>query len=106
MECQPTPPLDQMSSSSSEDNNKEASSDSSDEEKEKEAKEEEQETSTLKLSPYHAKNYFNSTMEGKDLQVLCAIAVSCNTHELPDPRTHHFPRQMHTILKSDLMQQH
>ena len=67
MEHQPTPPLDQISSSSLEDNNKEASSDSSDEEKEEEAKEEEQETLTSKLSPYHAKNCFNSAMGGKDL---------------------------------------
>ena len=67
MEHRPTPPLDQMPSSSSEDNNEEASSDSSDEEKDEEAKEEEQEISMPKLSPYHAKNYFNSTMGGKDL---------------------------------------
>ena len=66
MECQPAPPLDQISSSSLEDNSEEASSDSSDEEKEEETKEE-QETSTLKLSPYHAKSYFNSTIERKDL---------------------------------------
>ena len=67
MECQPTPPLDQMSSSSSEDNNEEGSSDSSDEEKEEEAKEEELETLMLELSPYHAKIYFTSTMGGKAL---------------------------------------
>ena len=79
MECQPAPPLDQMSSSSSEDNNKETSSDSSDEEKEEAAKEEEQETSMSELSPYHDKNYFNSTMGGKDLQVLFAMAIGCNT---------------------------
>ena len=43
-----------------------------------------QESSTTKLSPYHVKNYFNSTMGGKDLRVLFAMAIGCTTHDLPD----------------------
>ena len=42
-----------------------------------------QESSTTKLSPYHAKNYFNSTMGGKDLRVLFAMAIGCTTRDLP-----------------------
>ena len=69
MEHEPTPPLDQMSSSSSEDksDDEDASIDSSDEEMEEEAEEEtEEDKQSTKLSLYHAQNYFNSTMGGKD----------------------------------------
>ena len=34
--------------------------------------------------PFHAKNYFDSTMGGKDLCVFFAMAVGCNTRELTD----------------------
>ena len=34
-----------------------------------------QESSTTKLSPYHAKNYFNSPMGREDLRVLFAMAI-------------------------------
>ena len=87
MEHQPTPPLYQMSSSSSEDkpDDEDASIDSSDEEMEEEAEEEtEEDKQSTNLSPYHAQNYFNSTMGGKDLQVLFAMVVSCSSREFPD----------------------
>ena len=37
-----------------------------------------------KLTEFHAKNYFNSTMGGKDLRVLFAMAIGCNLMDLPD----------------------
>ena len=43
--------------------------------------EEEQES---KLTELHAKNYFNSTMGGKDLRVLFAMAIGCHSMDIPD----------------------
>ena len=110
MACQPTPPLDQMSSSSSEDkadDDEDASIDSLDEETDEEAEEEtEEDKQSTKLSPYHAQNYFNSTMGGKDLWVLFAMVVGCSSREFPDHKNPLFPRQRPTILKSNQMQQH
>ena len=37
-----------------------------------------------KLTEFHRKNYFNSTMGGKDLCVLFAMAIGCNLMDLPD----------------------
>ena len=37
-----------------------------------------------KLTEFHMKNYFNSTMDGKDLCVLFAMAIGCNLMDLPD----------------------
>ena len=37
-----------------------------------------------KLTEFHVKNYFNSTMGGKDLRVLFAMAIGCNSMDLPD----------------------
>ena len=37
-----------------------------------------------KLTEFHAKNYFNSTMGGKDLRVLFAMAIGCNSMDIPD----------------------
>ena len=36
------------------------------------------------LIPFHAKNSFDSTMGGKDLHVLFAMAVGCNSRALSD----------------------
>ena len=36
------------------------------------------------LTQYHTKNYFNSTMGGKDLRLSFAMAVGCNSRKLPD----------------------
>ena len=115
MECQPTPPLDQMSSSSSEDkpdDDEDASIDSSDEETEEEAEEETKEDKqeetkedkqSTKLSPYHAQNYFNSTMGGNDLRVLFAMVVSCSSHEFPDHKNPPFlkAKAYHSKVKPD-----
>ena len=37
-----------------------------------------------KLTEFHVKNYFNSMMGGKDLRVLFAMAIGCNSIDLPD----------------------
>ena len=37
-----------------------------------------------KLTKFHTKNYFNSTMGGKDLHMLFAMAIGCNSMDLPD----------------------
>ena len=53
--------------------------------------------------PFHAKNYFNSTMGGKDLHVLFAMAVGCNTRELPDHKDPPFSKAKayHSEIKPD-----
>ena len=115
MEHQPTPPLDQMSSSSSEDkpdDDEDASVDSSDEEMEEEVEEETKEDKqeetkedkqSSKLSPDHAQNYFNSTMGGKDLQVLFAMVVGCSSCEFPDHKNTPFfkAKAYHSEVKPD-----
>ena len=37
-----------------------------------------------KLTEFHVKNYFNSTMGGKDLCVLFTMPIGCNSMDLPD----------------------
>ena len=44
---------------------------------------EENNDETTKLSEYHAKNYFNSTVDGKDVQVLFAMAIGCHMRNIP-----------------------
>ena len=44
----------------------------------------EKEKEETKLTEFHAKNYFNSTMGGKDLRVLFAMAIGCNSMDIPD----------------------
>ena len=83
MECQPTPPLDEMDpntlveetnnklssgSSSTSSNSSTSLSNSSFLDENASTTEDEQETADEQpLTHYHAKNYFNSTMGGKDL---------------------------------------
>ena len=45
-----------------------------------------------KLMEFHAKNYFNSTMGGKDLHVLFAMAIACNSMGVPDHKEPPFSR--------------
>ena len=45
-----------------------------------------------KLTEFHAKNYFNSTMGGKHLRVLFAMAIGCNSMDLPDHKEPPFSR--------------
>ena len=80
-------------------NNDTSSDDSSAADDEVLVEQDKQESSTTKLSPYHAKNYFNSTMGGKDLQVLLPWPLVALPMIFPTTRMHHFRRQRHTILK-------
>ena len=52
---------------------------------EKEQQQQEESSSQQqKLTEHHAKNYFNSTMGGKDSYVLFAMAIGCHSRDLPD----------------------
>ena len=53
--------------------------------------------------PFHAKNYFNLTMGGKDLHVLFAMAVGCNTRQLLDHKDPPFSKTKayHSEIKPD-----
>ena len=53
--------------------------------------------------PFHTKNYFDSTMGGKDLCVLLVMAVGCNTRELPDHKDPPFSKAKayHSEIKPD-----
>ena len=57
----------------------------------------------LKLTEFHAKNYFHSTMGGKDLHVLFAMAIGCNSMDLPDHKEPPFCRSKtyHSEIKPD-----
>ena len=86
------------------DDDEDASIDSSDEEMEEEVEEETKEDKqSTKLSPYHAQNYFNSTMVGKDLRVLFAMVVSCSSHEFLDHKNPPFSKAKacHSKVKPD-----
>ena len=82
-----------------------ASSDDSDNEpSDDDNQEEEQEAEpTTKMSLYHAKNYFNSTMGGKDLRVLFGMAIGCHTRNLPDHKDPPFSKlkAYHSEVKPD-----
>ena len=94
MEHQPTPPLDEMDPESLvEETNKKSSSGSSSTSSNSSTSSsntllsDENSSTTVDEQPltqYHAKNYFNSTMGGKDLRLLFAMAIGCNSCKLPD----------------------
>ena len=56
-----------------------------------------------KLTEFHVKNYFNSMMGGKDLHVLFAMAIGCNSMDLPDHKEPPFSRSKtyHSEIKPD-----
>ena len=56
-----------------------------------------------KLTEFHVKNYFNSTMGGKDLRVLFTMAIGCNLMDLPDHKEPPFSRSKtyHSEIKPD-----
>ena len=43
----------------------------------------EEEQEEMKLTEFHAKNYFNLTMGGKDLHVLFTMAIRCHSMDIP-----------------------
>ena len=119
MECQPTPPLDEMDpdtlveetsnksssgSSSTSSNSSRSSLNSSLLDENSSTTEDEQETADEQpLTQYHAKNYFNSTMGRMDLRLLFAMAVGCNSRELPDHKDPPFSKAKayHSEVKPD-----
>ena len=58
---------------------------------------EENNDETTKLLEYHAKNYFNSTMGGKDVH----MAIGCNMRKLPSHKDPPFSKSKvhHTDIK-------
>ena len=56
-----------------------------------------------KLTEYHAKNYFNSTMGGKDLRVLFTMAIGCHSMDILDHKDPPFCRSKtyHSEIKPD-----
>ena len=69
--------------------------------------EEQQEISSMqqeKLTEHHAKNYFNSTMGGKDLRVLFAMAIGCHSRDIPDHKEPPFSQSKvyHSEVKPDV----
>ena len=56
-----------------------------------------------KLMEFHGKSYFNSMMGGKDLRVLFAMAIGCNSKDLPDHKEPPFSRSKtyHSEIKPD-----
>ena len=68
--------------------------------------EEPQELPTMpqeKLTEHHAKNYFNSTMGGKDLRILFAMAIGCHSRDIPDHKEPPFSQSKvyHSEVKPD-----
>ena len=63
----------------------------------------EEEQEEMKLTEFHAKNYFNSTMGGKDLRVLFAMAIGCHSMDIPDHKDPPFCRSKtyHSEIKPD-----
>ena len=64
---------------------------------------EENNDETTKLSEYHTKNYFNSTMGGKDVRVLFAMAIGCHKRNLPSHKDPPFSKSKvyHREMKPD-----
>ena len=68
--------------------------------------EQQQEISSMqqeKLTEHHAKNYFNSTMGGKDLRILFVMAIGCHSRDIPDHKEPPFSqfKVYHSEVKPD-----
>ena len=77
-----------------------SSTDNTEEEEQQEISSTQQE----KLAEHHAKNYFNSTMGGKDLCVLFAMAIGCHSRDIPDHKEPPFSQSKvyHSEVKPDV----
>ena len=62
-----------------------------------------EEQEEMKLTEFHDKNYFNSTMGGKDLHVLFAMAIGCHSMDIPDHKDPLFcqSKTYHSVIKPD-----
>ena len=69
-------------------NNNNNTNNNNTEDNEKEQQQEESSSQQRKLTEHHAKKYFNSTMGGKDLHILFAMAIGCHSRDLPDHKEH------------------
>ena len=83
--------------------NKNKTNSSSTDNIEEEQQQEESSTQQRKLTEHHAWNYFNSTMGGKDLHVLFAMAISCHSRDGPDHKEPPFSQSKvyHSEVKPD-----
>ena len=70
---------------------------------EEEQQQEESSTQQRKLTEHHAKNYSNSTMGGKDLCVLFAMAIGCHSQDVLDHKEPPFRQSKvyHSEVKPD-----
>ena len=70
---------------------------------EEEEQQENPTTQQQKLTEHHAKNYFNSTMGGKDLRILFAMAIGCHSRDVPDHKEPPFSQSKvyHSEVKLD-----
>ena len=66
----------------------------------------EKEKEEMKLTEFHAKNYFNSTMGSKDLRVLFAMAIGCNSMDIPDHKDPPFCRSKTCHSEKNRIHQH
>ena len=76
---------------------------SSTDDTEEEQQQEISSTQQEKLTEHHAKNYFNSTMGGKDLRILFAMAIGCHSRDIPDHKEPPFSQSKvyHSEVKPD-----
>ena len=60
-------------------------------------------TQQEKLTEHHAKNYFNSTMGGKDLGILFAMVIGCHSRDILDHKEPPFSQSKvyHSEVKPD-----
>ena len=77
---------------------------SSTDDTEEEQQQENPTTQQERLTEHHAKNYFNSTMGGKDLCVLFVMAIGCNSRDIPDHKEPPFSQSKvyHSEVKPDV----
>ena len=70
---------------------------------EEEQQQEDPTTQQQKLTEHHAKNYFNSTMGGKDLCILFAMAIGCHSRDVLDHKEPPFSQSKvyHSEVKPD-----
>ena len=61
-------------------------------------------TQQKKLSEHHVKNYFNSTMGGKDLCILFVMAIGCHSRDILDHKEPSFSQSKvyHSEVKPDV----
>ena len=61
-------------------------------------------TQEEELTEHHVKNYFNSTIGGKDFRILFAMAIGCHSRDIPDHKEPPFSQSKvyHSEVKLDV----